>query len=91
MHPTAPHIRLGIASGQSMTSASTCDIVITQLPSYLSTTGHVIPDFQEYLVGVGPMCDANFTVTFSKYAVNICITTENLIITGWRETDGPRL
>ena len=72
-----------------MTSAITCDLVINQLPSDSSTTGHVIPGFQEYLVGVGPMCDANFTVTFSKYAVNICITTENPIITGLRETDGP--
>ena len=61
--PAAPHIRVGPASGQPMMSASTCDLVVPQLPSYFPTTFHVMPGFQENLVGVGPMCDANFTVT----------------------------
>ena len=37
------------------------------------------------------MCDANCTVTFSKHAVNIYSPNGNPIITGWRETDGPRI
>ena len=91
MDPTALHIRVGTASGQSITSASTCDILIPQLPSYLPTTGHAMPGFQDNLVVVGPMCDDNFTVTFSKHAVNIYSHTGTPIIISWRETDIPRL
>ena len=80
--PTAPHIRVGTSSGQPMTSACTCDIVIPQLPSDFPTTGHVMPGFQENLVGVVRMCDDNCKVTFSKHAVNIYSSTGNPIITG---------
>ena len=45
--------------------------------------------FQENLVVVGPMCDANRTVTFEKHAVNIYSPTGTPIITGWRETTEP--
>ena len=37
------------------------------------------------------MRDANFTVTFTKYAVNIYSLTSPPIITGWYEKNGPRL
>ena len=74
-----------------MTSASTCDLAITQLPSEFPTTGHVIPGFQENLVGVGPICYANCTVTFTKHTVHIYIPTCTPIITCWREKTGPCL
>ena len=45
--------------------------------------------FQENLVGVGPICDANCKVTCSKHAVSIYSPTGNPIIIGWHETDGP--
>ena len=72
-----------------MESAVTCDLVTPQIPSDLLTTGHVMPGFQYNLVGVSPMCGANFTGTFSKHAVNIYSPTVTPLITGWRETDGP--
>ena len=37
------------------------------------------------------MCDADYTVTFTKNAVNVYIPTGNTITIGWREADGPRL
>ena len=46
---------------------------------------------QENIVGVGPMCDVNCTVTLSKYAVHIYSPNGTPIITGWREPDGPHL
>ena len=46
--------------------------------------------FQENLVGVGPMYEANCTFIFTKHAVNIYSPTRTQIITGWRETTGPR-
>ena len=82
MDPTATHIRIGTASVQPMISAGTFDLMIPQIPSDLPTTGHVIPGFQYNLIGVGPMCDANCTVTFSKHAVNIYSHTGTSIITG---------
>ena len=89
--PTVPHILVGTASGQSMTSVSTCDLVIPQLPSNVPSTRHIIPGFQENLVGVGPLCDNNCTVKISKYAINIYSPTRNPIITDWSETDGSHL
>ena len=74
-----------------MTYAITCDISIPRLPSKFPNTGHVMPVFQDNLVGMGPMCDADYTVTFTNNAVTVYIPTENPIITGWREVDGPRL
>ena len=74
-----------------MAYASTCDLSIPQLPSEFPTTGHVMPGFQENLVGVGHMCDANFTVIFTKHEVNIYSTTDTPIIAGWCETTGPRI
>ena len=50
-----------------------------------------MPGFQENLVCVGPMCDANCTVTFTKHAVNIYSPTGTPIITFLSETTGPRL
>ena len=74
-----------------MTSAGTCDIVIPQIPSDFPTARHVMPGFQENLVGVGSMCDDNCTVTFSKHAVDIYSPTGTPIIAGWHETDEPSL
>ena len=37
------------------------------------------------------MCDANFTGTFTKHAVNIYSTNGTPIVTGWHEITGPRL
>ena len=50
-----------------------------------------MPGFQENLVSVGPMCDTHYTVTFTNNAVNMYSSTGTPIITGWRETTGPRL
>ena len=69
--PTSPQIQVGTASGQPKTSDSACDIYIPRLPSAFPTTGHFIPGFQYNLVGVGPMCDTDYTVTFTKHAVTI--------------------
>ena len=74
-----------------MTSDSTCDLEIHQPSSEFLTTGHVMPEFLENLVGVGPMCEANFNVTFTKHSVNIYSPTWAPIITGWSETTGLQL
>ena len=45
-----------------------------------------MPGLQENFVGVGPMCDANCTIKFTKYAVNIYSPTGTKFIADWRET-----
>ena len=47
--------------------------------------------FQENLVGMGPMCDAYYKVTFTKHAVTIKRFTGTPIIPDWHESDGPCL
>ena len=74
-----------------MTSASTCDMAIPQLPSEIPNTGHVVPGFQDNLVGVGPMCDTNCTVTFKNHSVNIYSPTGTPIIKSLRKTTVPCL
>ena len=91
MDPTSPLIWVGTASGQPMTTSGICELVLHPLPSYFSTTGHAMPGFQDNLVGVGPMCNANCTVTFSNHVVNIYSPNGTPIITNWREPNGLRL
>ena len=50
-----------------------------------------MPGFQENLVCVGPMCDAYYTVTFNNHAVTIYSPTGTPVVTGWCETDAPRI
>ena len=44
--------------------------------------------FQDNLVGVGLICEANCTVNFTKHAVNIYSLNGTPIFTGWHETTG---
>ena len=71
MDPTTTHIQVGTASGQPMPSESTCDILIPWILYNSPTTGHVVPVFQENLVGVVPMCDTDYKVTFTKHAFTL--------------------
>ena len=50
-----------------------------------------MPGFQENLIGIGPICDANYSVTFTKDAVINYIPKGHLVLKGWREAEGPRL
>ena len=50
-----------------------------------------MPSFTNTLIGVGPICDANFTVVFKKEDVTVLSTEGKTILTGWREKKLPRL
>ena len=50
-----------------------------------------MPGFQENLIGIGPICDADYSVTFTKDAVSIYSPNGNRVLMGWREKEGPRL
>ena len=50
-----------------------------------------MPGFKHTLMGVGPICDADFQVLFSKYLVKIFGPDGKVILTGWREQLGAKL
>ena len=50
-----------------------------------------MPIFQENLIGIRPIYDTDYSVTFTKNAVIIYIPKGHTVLTGWREAEGPRL
>ena len=48
-------------------------------------------NFHENLVGIGPICDAKYSVLFNDEAVHIISPTGTPVITGWREETGHKL
>ena len=55
------------------------------------TTGYIVNSFTNTLVGVGPLCDADYTVVFTKQDVTVLSPKGKVILTGWRENKLPRL
>ena len=50
-----------------------------------------MPSFNNTLVGVGPIFDADCTVAFTKQYVTVLTPKGKAIITGWIEKKLPRL
>ena len=89
--PSSPTIVVGTATGQQQTSSATAKHRIPHLPEEFPRTGHIMPSFSQTLVGIGPICDAGFAVTFSKEDVVVHDKTGRDILTGWRKPTGARL
>ena len=47
--------------------------------------------FRHTLIGVGPLCDADCTVTFTRASVIVRDAQVSPVLTGWQEQSGPRL
>ena len=78
--PTAPHgppntsspqISIYTATGHVERLSDTDTLSILQLAADFLTTGYIMPSFTNNLVGVGPICDADFTVLFTKHNVTV--------------------
>ena len=50
-----------------------------------------MPGFLHTLIGVGPLCDADCTVTFTGAALIVRDAHGTPVLTGWRKNSGPRL
>ena len=50
-----------------------------------------MPGLLHTLIGAGPLCDADYTFTFTSAAVIVRDTRGIPVLTGWREHSGPRL
>ena len=71
--------------------SATATLPIPQLAEYFPTAGYIIPSFTNTLVGVGPICNADCTVLFTKQDVTVFSPGGNPILTGWREKELSRL
>ena len=89
--PTTPTVTVCTASGQPHQYGGTEDLGLPNLPTYFSLSDKVTPSFKHTLIGIGPMCNADCKVVFTKGEVIIYYLTNSPIITGWQETEGARL
>lgn len=83
--PTAPAITMSTATGQRDCSKAMAKHQIPNLPSDFLRTGHVMPGFKDTLLGIGPICNVGFTVTFCDQSVTIQDNAGAVILTGWQD------
>ena len=88
---SAPKVTLGTATVQTQSSAGTGELNIPKIPYDFPVTGHIMPGFKHALIGVGPLFDADCTVTFTRAAVIVRDSQGSPVLTGWREQYGPHL
>ena len=69
MDLSSPTVKVGTATVQTQQSTVTGNLNLPQLPSGLPITGQIIPGFRHTLIGVGPLCDEDCTVTFTREAL----------------------
>ena len=98
--PSAPHgppdtsaatISVGTENGQVENSSAKAILSIPQLAADFPTTGYSMPSFTNTLVGVGTICDADYTVVFTKQDVTVLSPKGKEILTGCRDKKMPRL
>ena len=80
---------MGTATGQRQLSVTTAEHQIPNLPDAFPRTGHVMPGFQQTLIGIGPICDAGCTVTFSANDVVVHDADKRAILSGTRNPEEP--
>ena len=65
----APKVTVSTATGKTQQFTRTGDLNLPYLPSGFPIKGHLMLDFRHTLVGVDPLCNADYTVTFTREAV----------------------
>ena len=53
--------------------------------------GYIVPSFTNPLIGVGPICDADCTVVFTKKDVTVLSPKGKEVLTCWREKKLPMI
>ena len=80
-----------MANGHISSSSDTSKAATPQLAHFFFTTGYAIPDFKHTLVGIIPIYDAGFKVTFYDQYVTVFAPNGRAILTGWCEYSGDKL
>ena len=83
LNTTTPQIRVGTASGDLAYSSASDKLAPPQLLSYFPKSGHVMLDFNHYLVGLGHICDNECSVHFHKCTVTIYDPQGLPLLQGW--------
>ena len=86
-----PKVTVGTDTRQTQRSTDTVKLNLPKLPANFPVIGHIMPGFKHTLIGVGPLCDADCTVTFTSADVLVWDMHGNPVLTGRREQSGPRL
>ena len=84
-------ITVGMASGKMMKSTATATLPIPQSAADFPTTVYIMPYFTNTLIGVGPICDADCNILFTKKGVVVISPEGKTILTGRREKTLPKL
>ena len=82
-------LTVGTANGKVETSAAQATLPIPKFSADFPTTGYIMPDFTNTLIGFGPICDVNCTVLFKKNDVTVLSPEGKPILQGWRENKLP--
>ena len=77
--------------GQNQQYTGTGDLDLPHLPLGSPIKGYLMLGLSHTLIWVGPLCDADCTVTFTREAVVVRYQKGTPVITGWCEASGPRL
>ena len=85
----APTVRVSTADGTPQVSSVSCDFALPHIPANFPKSGHVMPGFTENLVGIGVICDAGYTVTFSAAVVTIYNQHDTPVIHVWQDQSEP--
>ena len=64
MDTTGKQIRICTANGKVASSIAMATLPIPPVNADFPTKGYIMPTFKNTLIGVGPICDTNFTVVF---------------------------
>ena len=86
-----PKFKVGTSTGQTQKSTGRGNLDFPHLPLGFTIKGHIIPGFHHNLTWVGPLCDANCTVTFTREAIIVRDKQGTPVLKGWCEATGSRL
>ena len=91
MDTTKNQTRVGTANGHLASSMETATLRIPQLNADLSTKGYIMSTFTNTIIGVVPICEANYTLVVRREDVTVLSPQGKPILQGWIEDKLPRL
>ncbi len=89
--PSAPRTNICTATGEQRSSSTFAQLAIPGIPTVAAWTGNIIPGFTNNLISLGKLCDTDCTAVLDKHSLRVHNKHRQCVLTGQRETEGPRL
>ena len=86
-----PKVTVGTSTGQTQKLAVAGNLALPHIPLGFPIKGHLMTGLLHTLIVVGPLCDADCTVTFTRKAANVPYKQVTSVLTGWSEATGTRI